>query len=168
MHSTVKKYLKASDTLTPSLHKPTDDEEPKPNQQHPRISAPAPRPTTKPIKNVSAAYWEVFVTKTRKKSPNTSSPWKRKTRGCFIHDHTFHKFFNCKKLKDLCEQVSCRDSLKAATQKARNQPSASATPATISARRVKAQMKKDCDEVTAQKEQMAEQQRKMDKQMATP
>mmetsp|Transcript_4368 Transcript_4368/g.6383 ORF Transcript_4368/g.6383 Transcript_4368/m.6383 type:complete len:189 (+) Transcript_4368:1280-1846(+) len=94
---------------------------------------------------------------------------KQKPGGYFIHDHTFHKFFKCKKLKDLCEQVRCQASLTAVTTQAHTTSStsgASGTTATLSARRVKAQLKKDQDEVTAQQEQMVEQQRKMDRQIA--
>jgi len=94
MYSTVKKYLKASDTLTSSLHKSTDDEEPKPKQQHQRTSTPADDKAYK--KRVRSLLGGLRDEDPEKVTKHLLAMEKKKPGGCFIHDHTFHKFSNAR------------------------------------------------------------------------
>ena len=81
---------------------------------------------------------------------------KLKPGGCFLHNHDKHQFLDCLKIKDLCEHYQCTPALTTAK--------ASAAP-TLSARRAQAQLKKDQNDLDQQREEMAEQQAELKRQM---
>lgn len=160
MYVKAKKYIKAYLTLHPSSSSSKTDDEPKKHCNTEDDEA-----YKKRVRRLMSGLRGDDPEKITK---HLLTIKKLKPGGCFIHDHSAHKFFSCKKVANLCEQANCTASLKAAIAKAlsnkQQQPSNSNT-ATLSARRAKAQLKKDRDEVTAQQQQVAKQQKKLDQQM---
>ena len=87
----------------------------------------------------------------------------QKEGGCYLHDHTTHKFMECAKIRSICEDLKCLPALTAAKTKVKakaasnsSQPTNSKTSSdsTISARRVTAALKKQQDEFDIVNEKM--------------